>query len=262
MERLLAAADAADVVVDGIPNARVARFAGLVADDVPVPPWSLADLDAIAARHGRRAHHAWSSRFPEQGRVRTTFGHGGTFVPTRPEIAGPVTNDPRQGALLRILKHRTRAFLRQRLPEYMVPNRVLPLPAFPLTPNGKTDRNALKALARQQTSSADHVAPQGPAQDLLHEVWCAVLGVSRVSVAENIFDAGTTSLLVVRIQQELRDRHGIDVPLTAFFAHPTISALAQVLQAPRAAAGRAASPRTRNATAARRRNHRRTGEGR
>ncbi|MDQ7807552.1 amino acid adenylation domain-containing protein [Amycolatopsis sp. A133] len=262
LDRLLGAADAADVVVDGIPNARVARFAALLADDVPVPPWSLEDLEEIAARHGRRAHHAWSSRFPEQGRVRTTFGRGAAFVHEEPAIGGPVTNDPRQGALLRILKHRTRAFLRQRLPEYMVPNRVLTVPDLPLTPNGKTDRNALKALARQQTPSADHVAPDGPSQDLLHEVWCEVLGVSRVSVTENIFDAGTTSLLVVRIQQELRDRHGIDLPLTAFFAYPTISALAQVLRAPRAAVERAASPRTRNTTAARRRNHRRPGERR
>ncbi|MGA5562223.1 amino acid adenylation domain-containing protein [Streptomyces platensis] len=265
LERLLGASRAAAVVVDGIPNARVARFAQLVADDdAPLPGCSPEELDEVAARYGWQTHHAWSPRLPEQGRIRTTFTRGGQgagrFFHDRPAIDGPVSNDPRQGALLRVLKHSTRAFLRQSLPEYMVPNRVVTLPALPLTPNGKTDRNALKSIARQQTSSTDHVPPSGPVQDLLHEMWCEVLGVSRVSVMENIFDAGTTSLLVVRVRQELRDRHGIDIPLTAFFAHPTISSLAQVLQpevARHSSDERAASPRTRNATAARRRHHRR-----
>jgi len=261
LEKVLGSSRANTVVVDGIPNARVA---GLVAnDEASQPSCSPAELDEVAARFGWQAHHSWSSRLPEQGRVRTTFTRQARFVHDRPAIDGPVSNDPRQGALLRVLKHRTRAFLRQRLPEYMVPNRVLTLPALPLTPNGKTDRNALKSLARQQTSSTDHVAPSGPGQDLLHELWCEVLGVSRISVMENIFDAGTTSLLIVRIRQELRDRHGIDLPLTAFFAYPTISSLARILQpdAERQSSGeRTASPRTRNATAARRRNHRRNDE--
>ncbi|MGW6935785.1 amino acid adenylation domain-containing protein [Lentzea sp. NPDC054927] len=264
---LLGASAAAAVVVDGIPNARVARFAGLVGnEDVAVTACAPEELDEVAARHGWQAHHSWSSRCPEQGRVRTTFTRGGKpFVHERPVVSGPVGNDTRQGALLRVLKHSTRAFLRQRLPEYMVPNRVLTLPVLPLTPNGKTDRNALKAIAAQQTSSTDHVAPSGPAQDLLHELWCAALGVSRVSAAENIFDIGATSLLVVRVRQELLARHGIDVPLTAFFVHPTISSLAQVLE-PRAEhrseGVRAASSRTRSATAARRRDHRRNEERR
>ncbi|MEV0533661.1 amino acid adenylation domain-containing protein [Kitasatospora sp. NPDC050463] len=268
LESLLGASRAAAVVVDGIPNARVARFARLMADDgAALPPCSPEELDRAAARYDWQAHHAWSGRFPEQGRIRTTFtrhdradGPRTRFTHTRPAIDGPVSNDPRQGALLRVLKHSTRAFLRQRLPEYMAPSRVLTLPELPLTPNGKTDRNALKDIARQQTSSTDHVPPSGPGQDLLHELWCEVLGVSRVSVTENIFDAGTTSLLVVRVRQELRERHGIDVPLTAFFAHPTISALAQVLQPevePRSSGPRTVSPRTENATAARRRNRRR-----
>ncbi|MEU5534182.1 amino acid adenylation domain-containing protein [Streptomyces sp. NPDC020362] len=268
LERMLSASHADAVVVDGIPNARVARFVELVADDdVLLPSCSPEELDELAARYGRQSHHAWSSRFPEHGRVRTTFvrhshadGPQARFLHHRPAIDGPLSNDPRQGALLRVLKHRTRAALRQSLPDHMVPSRVLTLPAFPLTPNGKTDRNALKSIARQQTSSTDHVPPKGPVQDLLHELWCEVLGVSRVSVTENIFDVGTTSLLVVRVRQELRDRHGIDIPLTAFFAHPTISSLAQVLQPDgerRSSGERAASTRTQNATAARRRNHRR-----
>ena len=259
LAKVLDSSRANTVVVDGIPNARVA---GLVAN-ASQPSCSLEELDEVAARCGWQAHHSWSSRLPEEGRVRTTFTRQTRFVHDRPAIDGPVSNDPRQGALLRVLKHRARAFLRQSLPEYMVPNRVLTLPALPLTPNGKTDRNALKSLARQQTSGTDHVAPSGAGQDLLHELWCEVLGVSRISVTENFFDAGTTSLLIVRIRQELRDRHGIDLPLTAFFAHPTISSLAQVLRpdAERQSSGeRTASPRTRNATAARRRNHRRNEE--
>ncbi|MEU0104458.1 amino acid adenylation domain-containing protein [Streptomyces sp. NPDC006251] len=265
LDRLLGASSSAAVVVDGIPNARVARFAHLASGD-EMPPFVCLpeELDEVAARHGWDTRHAWSSRFPQQGRIRTSFTHrsrwSGHFVHERPTIDGPTSNDPGQGARLQVLKHSARAFLRQNLPEYMVPNRVLTLPEFPLTPNGKTDRNALKAIARQQVSSTDHVLPSGPVQNLLHEIWCEVLNVSRVSAVENIFDAGTTSLLVVRIRQELRDRHGIDIPLTSFFAYPTISSLAQTLDPDMErhySDGRPASPRAQNATAARRRQRRR-----
>lgn len=273
LEGLLGASNAATLVVDGIPSARVAQFVSMMADDAAIPPsYTLNEVDEAAARHGWCAHHAWSSQRPEEGRIRTTFMRPegrARFVHARPANDGPVSNDPREGGLLRVLKHSTRAFLRQRLPEYMVPTRILTLPDLPLTPNGKIDRNALKSVAQQLRSGADHVPPSDPVQDLLHEVWCEVLGVSRVSVMENIFDAGSTSLVIVRVHQELRDRHGIDVPLTAFFAHPTISALAKFLQSAErrslqpeperpSSDERAPSRRTRdaNATAARRRHHR------
>ncbi|MFH8516603.1 amino acid adenylation domain-containing protein [Streptomyces gelaticus] len=265
LDALLTTSQAASVIVDGIPNSRVARFAQLVADDeTPLPSCSPAELDEVAARVGWRTHHSWSEQHAEQGRVRTTFTRRGQvqerFTHHRPTATGPVSNNPRRGALLRVLKHSTRAVLRQSLPDYMVPHRVLTLPALPLTPNGKTDRNVLKAMAVLHTSTADAVPPSGPVQGLLHKVWCEVLGVPGVSVTENIFDAGATSLLVVRIRQELLGRHGIDVPLTDFFAHPTIAALAHGLEAatPRQSVGsRAASTRTKNTTAARRRNNRR-----
>ncbi|MFE5241544.1 MULTISPECIES: non-ribosomal peptide synthetase [unclassified Streptomyces] len=265
LDGLLGASSSAAVVVDGIPNARVARFAQLASgEEMPGLVCSPEELDDVAARHGWDSRHAWSSRLPHQGRMRTVFTHrdrwSGHFVHERPAVDGPTTNDPGQGARLQVLKHGARAFLRQNLPEYMVPNRVLTLPELPLTPNGKTDRIALRALARQQVSSTDHVVPSGPVQNLLHEIWCEVLNVSRVSVVENIFDAGTTSLLVVRIRQELRDRHGIDVPLTSFFTHPTISALARTLDPEterHSSDDRPASPRAHNVTAARRRRRRR-----
>ncbi|KOV61466.1 hypothetical protein ADL01_30940 [Streptomyces sp. NRRL WC-3618] len=262
LDGLLGASSSVAVVVDGIPNARVTRFVNLMTDDETASrsACSPEELDEVAARHGWETHHAWSSRLPEQGRIRTVFTRRGQwdghFVHERPTLDGPVSNDPRQGALLRLLKHSARAFLRQRLPEYMVPNRVLTLPALPLTPNGKTDRNALKAIAQQQVSSTDHSLPSGPVQNLLHEIWCEVLGVSRVGVTENIFDAGTTSLLIVRIRQQLRDRCGIDIPLTSFFTYPTISSLAQALQPEmerHSSGGRLTGPRTRNAAAERRR---------
>jgi hypothetical protein len=138
----------------------------------------------------------------------------------------------------------------------MAPGRVLALPELPMTPNGKIDRNALKAIAREQPQGAGQVPPRGPVQDLLHALWCDVLGVPRISVTENVFDMGATSLLIVRVRQELRDQHDIDVPLTAFFTHPTISALAQSLQpggeSPRPA-GRTTRMRPQDTVTARRR---------
>jgi amino acid adenylation domain-containing protein len=268
LEKLLGASAAAAVVIDDIPNDRVARFVHLVDggpdSDASIPsPVRLASLEDLAAQYGRDAHYDWSSRDRFHGRVRATFtrahrdGTGDTaFLPCLPVIDGPTTSNPRQGALLRVLSHTTRTRLRQDLPDYMVPGRVYSLPDLPMTPNGKIDRKALKAIAREQPKGTGQVPPQDPVQDLLHALWCELLGLPRISVTENIFDVGATSLLIVRVRQELRDRHDIDVPLTAFFAHPTISALAQSLQpggeSPRPDE-RATRPRSQDTAAAQRR---------
>ncbi|MEU6719529.1 amino acid adenylation domain-containing protein [Nonomuraea sp. NPDC046802] len=143
------------------------------------------------------------------------------------------------------LTREAREWARGRLPDHMVPRRVLTLSSLPRTPSGKSDRQAVARLAEPDTVVGGHAPPADGLQRELHDVWCDVLGVPSVSVAENIFDLGATSLTTVRVKQELSRRYGIDVPLTDFFAYPSIAALA-------VRAGATGGPPTRSPAAQRR----------
>ncbi len=123
-----------------------------------------------------------------------------------------------------------REFLRQKLPDYMVPAAYVPLAQLPLTPNGKIDRRALPAPALDRTRLATAFsAPQTDVEQTIAAVWEEVLAVKRPGADDNFFDLGGHSLSVVQVQGKLRERLGREVPLLTFFQHPTIRALAHSL---------------------------------
>ncbi len=123
-----------------------------------------------------------------------------------------------------------RAFLKQHLPDYMIPSAFVPLEALPLTPNGKIDRRALPAPngLRPQKELA-YVAPQSEMERLIAQVWEEVLQVRQVGVHDNFFEVGGSSLLVVQMHSKLHDLVDREIPMAELFRHPTISALAQFL---------------------------------
>lgn len=121
-----------------------------------------------------------------------------------------------------------RAFVRARLPEPMVPARVVSLAALPLTPNGKVDR---KKLPEPDQSSAPPLASvERPANDLeqtVAEIWEEVLQVPQVGIDQNFFDLGGHSLLTVRVLGRLREATGRSLPITDMFRFPTVRSLAR-----------------------------------
>ncbi|MFC4854158.1 amino acid adenylation domain-containing protein [Actinophytocola glycyrrhizae] len=119
------------------------------------------------------------------------------------------------------------ALLRRRLPEYMVPAVVVPLDAFPLTPNGKVDRAALPAP--EFTSTADFVAPRHPVEEVLAGIWSQVLARQRIGVHDDFFRIGGHSLLAAKVLARVREAFAIDVPIHRMFAAPTVAGLADVL---------------------------------
>ncbi|WP_338270554.1 amino acid adenylation domain-containing protein [Corallococcus caeni] len=124
-----------------------------------------------------------------------------------------------------------RRALQQQLPGYMVPAHLLPLDAFPLTPNGKLDRRALPAPDARPSLDTGFVAPQSALEVQLASAWQAVLRLDKVGVHDNFFDLGGNSLLATQVVSRLRDRFAISVPLQAFFQAPSISRLTRHLQA-------------------------------
>lgn len=123
-----------------------------------------------------------------------------------------------------------RDFLREQLPEYMVPSAIVQLETFPLTPNGKLDRKALPSPngTRDETESS-YVAPRSELESLIAGVWRDVLGVERVGVQDNFFNLGGHSLLLIRLNNRLREALRKELPVVELFKYPTVSALAEHL---------------------------------
>ncbi|RKH67424.1 non-ribosomal peptide synthetase [Corallococcus interemptor] len=123
-----------------------------------------------------------------------------------------------------------RAFLKQRLPEYMLPSAVMRLDALPLTSNGKVDRKALPAPDSAASAAGSHVAPRTHLEEQLAGCFAEVLRVPRVSITDNFFELGGHSLLALKLIAAIRVHTGHRVPMAALFQHGTVEALAQRIQ--------------------------------
>jgi amino acid adenylation domain-containing protein len=129
-----------------------------------------------------------------------------------------------------------RAFLRERLPEYMLPSAFVSLDAFPLTPNGKVDRKALPA-PDGRTEERPFVAPRTPREQALAEIWREVLGLERVGLEDDFFTLGGHSLLATQVLSRVRRELGVELPLRALFEASTVRALAERMDGADAADG-------------------------
>ena len=122
---------------------------------------------------------------------------------------------------------RLRDFLRDKLPEYMVPSAFVMLPRLPLTTNGKVDRRALPPPDRNRPElDQTYVAPRTPVEELLAALWAEALGVERVGIHDNFFARGGHSLLATRVLSRVQQACGVELPLRALFETPTIAGLA------------------------------------
>src|SRR6185369_2813058 len=120
-----------------------------------------------------------------------------------------------------------REFLKDKLPEYMIPSAFVALDALPLTANGKVNRNALPTPDRAATSASDaYVAPRTQAEAVIAEVWEEVLGIERVSVHDNFFDLGGHSLLATHLVHKAGMRFGVNLFLRDLFRAPTVAEFA------------------------------------
>jgi amino acid adenylation domain-containing protein len=124
-----------------------------------------------------------------------------------------------------------RRFLRDKLPESMVPAMVVLLDALPVLPNGKVDRRALPAPDRSRPElEKTFLAPRDDLELQLAHIWEEVLDVRPVGVRDNFFELGGHSLLAVRLFALIEQRLGRKLPLTAVFQGATVEQLAGVLR--------------------------------
>jgi amino acid adenylation domain-containing protein len=124
-----------------------------------------------------------------------------------------------------------RQWLKEELPEYMIPSRFFVLPVLPLTRNGKVNRKALEKLdGVELAAGTDYVAPRNELESRLVEIWQAVLRRKRVGIDDNFFDLGGHSLLAVAICSQITRRLNVEVPLRCVFEHPTIEKLTRQME--------------------------------
>jgi len=120
-----------------------------------------------------------------------------------------------------------RSFLKEQLPEYMIPSAFVVLKALPLTPNGKIDRQALPAPSVAANFTDTFVGPRTPAEEILAEIWSQLLNLKQVGIHDNFFDLGGHSLLITQLLAKVRECFQVELPLRVLFEAPTVAGLAE-----------------------------------
>ena len=123
-----------------------------------------------------------------------------------------------------------RDYLQQKLPDYMLPSVFLKLNKLPLTPNGKIDRRALPVPENQPLNlTATYEAPNSELETAIAKIWQEVLHLEKAGVNDNFFDLGGNSLLMVQVNNKLREVMDCDISVVEMFQNPTIKSLAKYI---------------------------------
>ncbi|MFN6567373.1 amino acid adenylation domain-containing protein [Dendronalium sp. ChiSLP03b] len=124
-----------------------------------------------------------------------------------------------------------RRFLKQRLPDYMMPSTFVILEALPMTPNGKVDRRALPEPAQiRQELEETFVAPRDEMELQLVKIWQKILGVNPIGIRDNFFSLGGHSLVAVRVLAQVEKVFKKNLPVSTLLQNPTIEQLAVILR--------------------------------
>ncbi|WP_334310735.1 amino acid adenylation domain-containing protein [Spirulina major] len=176
------------------------------------------DAYDVAFYHGDDSHPT-----PQDGAVSTPAGS--TDWQT-------YANNPAFGQFASSLSPQLRAYLSDKLPDYMIPAAFVALPRFPLTPNGKIDRRALPSPEFFPTAQeAGFVAPRHEVEQQIAQIWSEVLGISPIGVHYDFIQLGGHSLLAIQIMVLIQTRLQVKLPIHRLFDCPTVAELAALVRA-------------------------------
>ncbi|MBW4636661.1 MAG: amino acid adenylation domain-containing protein [Gloeocapsa sp. UFS-A4-WI-NPMV-4B04] len=134
------------------------------------------------------------------------------YVVARQQLA-PTTSDLRR-------------FLSEKLPPYMIPAVFVQIAALPLTPSGKVDRRSLPVPSVRSEVEVAHAMPQTEVEQAIATVWQQVLNIAKVGIHDNFFEIGGHSLLMLKVNSQLREIFKTDLSIVEMFRYPTINSLA------------------------------------
>ncbi|MEQ9486031.1 amino acid adenylation domain-containing protein [Coleofasciculus sp. F4-SAH-05] len=123
-----------------------------------------------------------------------------------------------------------RSFLKESLPDYMIPAAFVSLDSLPLTPNGKVNRRALPAPNPASFGGeTTFIAPRNHLEQQLAKIWSDLLDIDKIGINDNFFERGGHSLLALKLMGKIQHQFGQTLPLTTLFTSPTIAELANVI---------------------------------
>ena len=131
-----------------------------------------------------------------------------------------------------------RSFLKEKMPDYMVPSAFVILEAFPLTPNGKIDRRALPEPHIDRQSEEGYMAPRNEVERTIAEIWQALLKIEKVGIHDNFFELGGHSLLATQVISRISRAFGVEASLERLFETPTVAGLADYIETIRWTSGK------------------------
>ncbi|MGK7878447.1 MAG: amino acid adenylation domain-containing protein [Xenococcaceae cyanobacterium] len=150
-----------------------------------------------------------------------------------------IVSRPEQTLTTEELRH----FLKQKLPDYMVPSVFVFLDALPLTLNGKIDRRALPAPDSSRPDlEATFIAPRTSVEQQIADIWTQLLKLEQIGIYDNFFALGGHSLLATQVISRLRQAFGIDLPLRILFEAPILSELSDRIETIRWASQQSQGP--------------------
>ncbi|HEY0067187.1 MAG TPA: amino acid adenylation domain-containing protein, partial [Flavisolibacter sp.] len=128
-------------------------------------------------------------------------------------------------------KKLVQAYLRSRLPAYMLPSMLMELDSLPLTSNGKINRKALPDPTGVSPAAGEFTAPSNETEQKLAAIWEEVLGLERISITGNFFELGGNSLIAIRLINKIERIFNVTIALREVFAHADIMSMALLVKA-------------------------------
>ena len=130
-----------------------------------------------------------------------------------------------------IREEQVRQYLRESLPEYFVPGRIVIVEKMPLTANSKVDRAALARMDEPRQQEPGGARARTQVEEIVRGIWEEVLGIQQVAVEENFFEMGGHSLLATQVISRIRKALKVEIELKAIFEHATVRELSRIIEA-------------------------------
>jgi amino acid adenylation domain-containing protein len=188
------------------------EFLGRVDHQVKVRGYriELGEIEAALSRHPEVQESIVRATESESGNQRLV-----AYVVRKPGFSPPVDQ--------------LNAYLAESLPDYMIPSAYVMPDKLPLTPNGKVDQSALSVM---ETSRPErYVAARTPTEKIVTDIWSEILGTQRIGINDNFFHIGGHSLLATQVVSQIRERFGVEIPLTSLFEKTTVEHLSALIEA-------------------------------
>ncbi|WP_136669411.1 non-ribosomal peptide synthetase, partial [Flavobacterium sp. H122] len=127
-------------------------------------------------------------------------------------------------------KSLVKAFLHDKLPDFMVPSFFVQLDNLPVTANGKIDRKALPSVGNEDMLKKEHVEPRNESEEMMVEIWKNILRLDKLGVTDNFFDLGGHSLIATKLINQIHKEFNVKLTVNQLFDNQTIEDLVQVIE--------------------------------